>query len=81
MRGLGLVDCTPRVGLPRDGVLPTTHSIGQLARGVLRRLPPYVHAYFHDYDLLEPRRRLALVTALTVLGRRRSPGDALELAR
>jgi hypothetical protein len=81
VRELGLVDCTPRGGLPHDGVLPTTHSIGQLARAVLQRLPPYVHAYFHDYDLLEPRRRLALVTALTVLGRRRSPGDALELAR
>jgi hypothetical protein len=78
---LGLIDCTERGGLPHPGVLPTTHSLGQLARAVLGPLPEYVHAYFHDYDLLDARRRLALVTALTVLGRRRPPGDALALAR
>jgi hypothetical protein len=33
-------------------------------------LPAYVHAYFHDYDLLDPRRRLALQVSLAVLGRR-----------
>jgi hypothetical protein len=81
IRELGLVDCTERSGLPHPGVLPTTHSLGQLARGVLGPLPVYVHAYFHDYDLLDTRRRLALVTALTLLGRRRRPGDALALAR
>src|SRR5713101_8661454 len=81
VRELGLVDCTERGGLPHPGVLPTTHSLGQLARAVLGPLPAYVHAYFHDYDLLDTRRRLALVTALTVLGRRRPPGDALALAR
>jgi hypothetical protein len=81
VRELGLVDCTPRGGLPRRGVLPTTHSLGRLTRTVWRSLPPYVHAYCHDYDLLDPRRRLAFVTALTVLGRRRRPGDALALAR
>lgn len=70
---LGLVDCTVREGPPRPGVLPTTHSLGQLARGVLGPLPAYVHAYFHDHDLLDPRRRAALVAALLVLGRRRSP--------
>jgi hypothetical protein len=78
---LGLVDCTPRGGAPSAGVLPTTHSVGALARAVLRPLPRYVHAYFHDYDLLEPRRRLALVTSLLVLGARRSTGDPLLLAR
>ena len=67
--------------VPRPGVLPTTHSLGQLARAVLGPLPAYVHAYFHDYDLLDPKRRVALVTSLTVLGRRRPPGDALALAR
>ena len=77
---LGLVDCTPRGGLPGGHALPTTHSLGQLARAVLRPLAPYVHAYFHDYDLLDARRRLALVTSLTVLARRRPPGDALALA-
>jgi hypothetical protein len=78
---LGLVDCTPRGGEPREGVLPTTHSLGQLARGVVGALPPYVHAYFHDYDLRDRRRRYALVTALRLLGRRRPHGDALALAR
>src|ERR1700704_3339965 len=76
---LGLVDCTERGGLPRPGVLPTTHSLGQLARAVLGPLPEYVHAYFHDYDLLDTKRRIALITALTVLGRRRPAGDALAL--
>jgi hypothetical protein len=64
---LGLVDCTPRGGLPEPGVLPTTHSLGQLARAVLRPLPAYVHAYFHDYDLLDWKRRLALGASLQVL--------------
>jgi hypothetical protein len=70
VRSLDLVDCTPRSGEPRPGVLPTTHSLGALARAVLRPLPRYVHAYFHDYDLLDVRRRYALSVALAVLGRR-----------
>jgi hypothetical protein len=78
---LGLVDCTERGGRPRPGVLPTTHSLGQLARAVLGPLPEYVHAYFHDYDLLEPQRRVALVTSLRLLGRRSRPADALALAQ
>jgi hypothetical protein len=68
---LGLVDCTPRDGVPHDGVLPTTHSLGRLARAVAGPLPPYVHAYFHDYDLLVPSRRLALAASLRILGARR----------
>jgi hypothetical protein len=75
VRELGLVDCTERGGLPHPGVLPTTHSLGQLARAVLGPLPAYVHAYFHDYDLLDPIRRRALVAALQVLGRRRAQLD------
>jgi hypothetical protein len=78
---LGLVDCTVRVGQPAPGLLPTTHSLGALARGVLRPLPPYVHAYFHDYDLLDPFRRAALGLGLRALSRRRAPGDPLELSR
>jgi len=78
---LGLVDCTPRVGGPSPGVLPTTHTLGELARAVLRPLPPYVHAYFHDYDLLDAKRRLALTTSLRLLGRRRPPSHAPGLAR
>ena len=70
---LGLVDCTPRTGEPAEGVLPTTHSLGALARAVLRPLPPYVHGYFHDYDLLVPQRRYALYSALVLLGLRGRP--------
>ena len=76
---LGLVDCTARGGVPGPGVLPTTHSLGELARAVLRPLPAYVHAYFHDYDLLNPVRRAALAAGLATLGRRRPPGDPLSL--
>jgi hypothetical protein len=79
---LGMVDCTPRDGPPRDGVLPTTHSLGRLARAVLTpALPAYVHAYFHDYDLLDVRRRTALRISLGVLGMRRSALDASSIAR
>ncbi|MBV8479333.1 MAG: hypothetical protein JOY72_03435 [Actinobacteria bacterium] len=67
---LGLVDCTPRTGVPSPGVLPTTHSLGALARGLLRPLPGYVHAYCHDYDLLDPLRRSVFLTSLAVLGGR-----------
>jgi hypothetical protein len=70
---LGLIDCTPRGGLPAAGVLPTTHSIGQLARAVLAPLPAYVHGYFHDYDLLSAKRRVTLVAALRALRLRRVP--------
>jgi hypothetical protein len=69
---LALVDCTDRTGLPSERALPTTHSLGELARSVLGPLPPYVHAYFHDYDLLIGTRRHALVLAMTILGRRRA---------
>jgi hypothetical protein len=75
---LGLVDCTPRGVEPQPGVLPTTHSLGGLARGLLGPLPRYVHAYFHDYDLLDPLRRRALALSLSVLSRRRA---RLELPR
>jgi hypothetical protein len=70
VRELGLVDCTIREGAAVEGVLPTTHSLGQLARAVLGPLPRFVHAYFHDYDLLDARRRLTLQGALRVLGLR-----------
>jgi hypothetical protein len=79
---LGMIDCTPRGGLPSEGVLPTTHSLGQLARVVLTpALPAYVHAYFHDYDLLDARRRTALRISLRVLGMRRSALDASSATR
>jgi hypothetical protein len=53
--------------------LPTTHSIGMLARGVLgpfRR--QVVHAYFHDTDLLDRRRRIALRVGLAFLAQKRT---------
>ena len=61
--------------------LPSTHSVGMLARAVVRPLDtPFVHAYFHDTDLLQPLRRVALVAALTALGRTRgAPTDLNEL--
>jgi hypothetical protein len=78
---LGLIDCTPRGGVPSDGVLPTTHSLGALARAVLGPLPSYVHAYFHDYDLTNARRRMALVASLQMLGRRTTAYDASSAIR
>jgi hypothetical protein len=51
--------------------LPTTHSLGAAARSLLRSLPPVVHVHFHDYELLDPRRRLALHATLVLLARRR----------
>ena len=73
VRELGLIDCTERSGLPASGVLPTTHSVGQLARALLTPLPAYVHTYFHDYDLLDPMRRRVLLSSLRLLARRRPP--------
>jgi hypothetical protein len=76
VRELALVDCTPRTGVPSETELPTTHSLGALARAVVGPLPDYVHAYFHDFDLLDPKRRLALAVALRMLARRRVPVSA-----
>ena len=90
--GEGIVDCTATTFVPpvpepyrrvrgaEPGLLPATHSLGMLVRGVLGPLPRFVHAYFHDTDLSVLGRRLALISALRVLGRRRRPFDldALE---
>ena len=62
--------------------VPTTHSIGMLARGLLgpfRR--QIVHAYFHDTDLLDGRRATALRSGLRLLGLRRTVTDLDELQR
>ena len=75
-----------RLALPDGGELlelPTTHSLGMAARAALRlRAPsePVVHVYFHDTDLLDRRRALALRSALAVLGRRRVVTDLDALA-
>jgi hypothetical protein len=62
-----------RIGDTTLRELPTTHSVGMALRGAFGRLPPYVHVYFHDTDLLDGRRRRALELALAVIGRRRRP--------
>jgi hypothetical protein len=63
--------------------LPTTHSIGMLARTLFARSPgdQILHAYFHDTDLLDRRRSAALRVALAVLRLRRTPSDLNELQR
>ncbi len=82
LASLGYTDCTSRRGEPCSlrlrggtllGELPTTHSIGALARSLLRRRPRFLHAYFHDYDLLDRKRRYALVASLSLLGTRAVP--------
>lgn len=63
--------------------LPTTHSIGMLARAMAsprRPAAPVVHAYFHDTDLLDAGRRTALELGLALLARRRVPTDLDTLA-
>jgi hypothetical protein len=62
-----------RIRLPsgrRLLALPTTHSLGDLARALPRALPPLVHVYFHDTDLLDRRRRALLRLVLALLARR-----------
>ncbi len=58
------------------GAIPTTHSLGDLARSLARReLPPVVHVYFHDTDLLDRRRRILLSLVLRLLARRADVSD------
>lgn len=89
-----LPEGAPRVGLGEPAwlrlpsgrrllELPTTHSLGMLARVVWRPralADAVVHAYFHDTDLVDPRRRATLELALGLLGRRRRPTDLTGLA-
>ena len=82
---LGLVDCTATtfplrydassrvIDGPHAGVIPATHSLGMLVRSV--SLPAFVHVYFHDTDLVDRKRALALELALRVLARRRPVSD------
>jgi hypothetical protein len=74
-----------RIPVPSGGQLlaiPTTHSLGDLARALPRRsaLPGIVHVYFHDTDLLDRRRRLLAWVLLRVLARRAVPTDHDSLA-
>jgi hypothetical protein len=72
-----------RIRLPSGRVLlslPTTHSLGDLARGLVRGLPSFVHVYFHDTDLLDRRRQLLLRGVLAALARRARAADLDVLA-
>jgi hypothetical protein len=61
--------------------LPTTHPLGPAARAVVGKLPGgLVHVYFHDYELHDAKRRLALHATLALLARRRRPIDLDRLA-
>ena len=63
--------------------LPSTHSLGMLAREVLAPgglRSELVHVHVHDTDLVDTRRRLALVWALRALARRRQATDLDALA-
>jgi hypothetical protein len=59
--------------------LPATHSLGMLARDLLRLRGP-VHLHFHDWELIDRRRALALDVVLRVLGHRRASTSVAELA-
>ena len=63
--------------------LPTTHSLGMLARAAFhpRALgEPLVHVYFHDNDLLDRRRAAVLRVSLALLAGRRFPAGLDEVA-
>jgi hypothetical protein len=53
--------------------VPTSHGAGDLLRALVRPggLPPRVHAYFHDTDLVDPSRRRLIALGLRLLARRR----------
>jgi hypothetical protein len=87
-----LADDAPRLALNEPALLrldehtvlrelPSTHSIGAATRASVQPLRlPVVHVYFHDADLLDARRTLALRAALAVLRRRCAPSDLEALA-
>jgi hypothetical protein len=60
--------------------LPATHSLGMLARGLASLRGP-VHVHFHDWELLDRRRAIALDVVLHLLRLRRRSIDLDELAR
>jgi hypothetical protein len=64
-----------RVKLPSGASLlelPATHSLGMLARDLLR-VRGFVHVHFHDWELVDRRRALALHAVLRALRLRRKP--------
>jgi hypothetical protein len=80
------LDAPARVQLPGGAELtaiPTTHSLGDLARALSRpwSLSEVTHVYFHDTDLLDARRRGLLRTVLVALARRTIATDLDVIAR
>jgi hypothetical protein len=64
-----------RVRLPSGASLlelPATHSLGMLGRDLLR-VRGLVHVHFHDWELVDRRRALALQVLLRALRLRRRP--------
>lgn len=64
-----------RVELPSGASLlelPATHSLGMLARDLVW-LRGFVHVHFHDWELVDRRRALALHAVLRALRLRRKP--------
>jgi hypothetical protein len=78
------LDAPAHVELPSGSVLraiPTTHTLGDVTRALRSRdLPPLLHVYFHDTDLLDRRRRVLLGFVLRLLARRATVTDLVELA-
>ena len=77
------LDGPSRVELPSGATLlelPATHSLGMLARGILR-LDGFVHVHFHDWELVDRKRSIALHALLQALRLRRAPLAVDELAR
>jgi hypothetical protein len=75
-----------RIGLPSGrslSAVPTTHSLGDLARALSWpwSLPEVTHAYFHDTDLLSSRRRSLLRSVLVLLARRTVATELDVIAR
>ena len=71
-----------RLRLPGGGELlelPATHSLGMLGRGLVN-LDGLVHLHFHDWELVDRRRALALEAVLRLVRLRRRPLSVAELA-
>jgi hypothetical protein len=76
------LDGPKRLTLPSGAMLlelPATHSLGMLARG-LHRLPDLVHVHFHDWELVDRRRAVAIEALLRWLRVFRSPLRIDQLA-
>jgi hypothetical protein len=76
------LDRPARLRLPSGGTLlelPATHSLGMLARGLLR-VGGLVHVHFHDWELADRRRAAAIELVLRALRLRRRPLSVGELA-